>query len=102
MNPYRRQLPNGVGIDVYEILLAYEVTHPCLQHAIKKLLADGTGEKDRTTNIKEARACIDRYFEILAEKEAQEPTVPIPIVSQSEILANLGNAYESPKWNDKW
>ena len=35
------------GIDVYRVLELFNVTDPCLQHAIKKLLcAGGRGAKD--------------------------------------------------------
>lgn len=42
-------------IDVYRVLDLFQVTDPCLQHAIKKLLvAGGRGHKDPAKDIQEA------------------------------------------------
>lgn len=40
-NKYMREIAPGVWVDVYDVLYAFDVTDPCLQHLIKKALATG-------------------------------------------------------------
>lgn len=55
-------------IDIYRILLMYEVTDPCLAHAIKKLLvAGGRGAKNTHTDVQEAIDTLERWQDIQAE-----------------------------------
>lgn len=55
-------------IDVYRILELYEVTDPCLQHAIKKLLvAGGRGSKDKYKDVQEAIDTLSRWQDMRAE-----------------------------------
>ena len=59
-------------IDIYRILELYEVTNPCVQHAVKKLLCSGKrGVKDANNDIKEAFATLDRYLEMQVENNAK-------------------------------
>lgn len=54
----------SILVDVYDILIAYNVTDPCVQHAIKKLLLPGLRHsKSRLEDLKEARWSIDRAIE---------------------------------------
>ena len=56
-----------VGIDVYDVLKAFQVTCPAIQHAVKKLLCAGTrGHKDARTDIAEAIAALERASELIA------------------------------------
>jgi hypothetical protein len=49
-------------IDVYRVLLLFNVSDPCIQHAAKKLLASGTrGYKDVSTDIQEAIDTLERW-----------------------------------------
>lgn len=67
-NTYLRQLPPGLThIDVYWVLRLFNVTDPCAQHAVKKLLADGSGDKDRAENMREAWETLDRWVEMESE-----------------------------------
>lgn len=51
--------------DVYDILLAYGVTCPARQHAIKKLLLAGERGKGNTTqDLAEAKQAIQRALEL--------------------------------------
>lgn len=51
MSKYNRVI-KGVEVDVYDILKAYEVTDPALQHLIKKALCAGLrGHKDRDQDL---------------------------------------------------
>jgi len=57
-------------IDVYRVLQLFEVTNPCVQHAIKKLLVTGKrGTKDFEKDLKEAIISLQRAVEILKEDE---------------------------------
>ena len=48
---YNRELKQGVFVDVYDVLKAFDVTNPALQHLIKKALACGNrGHKDLMTD----------------------------------------------------
>lgn len=59
-NKYVRQI-NGVDVDVYDILHAFNVTNPGDQHAIKKLLMPGQrGHKDSIKDRIEALEAIER------------------------------------------
>ena len=52
-------------VDVYDVLMAFNVTNPATQHAIKKLLMPGNrGHKDKLTDLKEAYQSIARAIEL--------------------------------------
>ena len=54
-------------IDVYAVLKLFDVTDPCLQHAIKKLLCAGQrGVKDQVKDINEAKDTLERCLELLS------------------------------------
>lgn len=58
-------------IDVYRVLTAFKVTDPCIQHAVKKLLAAGKrGAKDAETDIREAIVSLERWQEMRREEMA--------------------------------
>lgn len=55
-------------IDVYRVLELFNVTHPCLQHAAKKILCAGIrGEKSFYKDIREATTSLERAIEMYAE-----------------------------------
>lgn len=59
-------------IDVYRVLQLFNVTDPCIQHAVKKLLvAGGRGVKDISKDIQEAMDTLARYQEMHRENEKQ-------------------------------
>jgi len=61
---YRKKV-QSTTIDVYDVLMAFEVTNPAVQHAIKKLLAGGKrGHKDLMTDLEEAHWSIQRAIEL--------------------------------------
>lgn len=69
-NKYHREVrsivapTNYVTIDVYSVLTAYEVSHPAIAHAVKKLLLAGQrGQKSRLTDLREARDALSRAIE---------------------------------------
>ena len=51
---YQREIKKGVFVDVYDVLSAFEVTCPALQHLIKKALAAGKrGHKDQREDLQD-------------------------------------------------
>ena len=61
---YTRQI-KGVDVDVYDILVAFNVINPATAHAIKKLMMPGErGQKDVITDLEEAKASIERAIEL--------------------------------------
>ncbi len=68
---YHKDVTALRSIDVYRVLQLFNVTDPCLQHAIKKLLvAGGRGGKDKSKDVKEAMASLKRFMEIEEEDRA--------------------------------
>lgn len=63
-NKYKRTVPSTT-IDIYDVLQAWEVTNPAIQHAIKKLLQPGQrGHKTREEDLQEALVSIERAIEL--------------------------------------
>lgn len=64
-NPkYNREIKPGVYVDVYDVLYAFKVTDPCLQHAIKKALAAGQrGHKDTRQDLVDIRDSAQRALD---------------------------------------
>lgn len=59
------------SIDVYRVLERFNVTDPCLQHAVKKLLVAGArGAKDIGKDVQEAIDTLQRWQEMRAEEAA--------------------------------
>lgn len=55
-------------IDIYRILELYDVDHPCLQHAAKKILCAGhRGSKNYVRDVTEARDTLNRFLEMVGE-----------------------------------
>ena len=56
-------------LDIYRILKLYEVSDPCLQHAIKKLLCAGKrgGAKNFLQDVNEAILSLKRLLEMQGE-----------------------------------
>lgn len=64
-------------IDVYRVLQLFNVTDPCIQHAVKKLLvAGGRGAgKDINRDIQESIDTLVRWQEMQTEGVTHAPTV---------------------------
>jgi hypothetical protein len=57
-------------IDVYRVIDLFDVEHPALQHAVKKLLcAGGRGPKDQLRDVREAIDALNRFVEMHNEDE---------------------------------
>ena len=67
-NHYFKDVSHLDYIDVYRVCKLFDVTDPCLQHALKKLLvAGGRGHKDISHDIKDVIDSCLRWQEIQAE-----------------------------------
>jgi hypothetical protein len=66
INYYQRQF-NGKSIDVYDVLVLWNATHPCQQHAIKKLLRAGQSIKPLKQDIEETIGTLKRWLEMMEE-----------------------------------
>ena len=73
-------------VDVYEVLLAFQVTCPATSHAIKKLLAAGDrGKGDRLADLKGAMAALNRAIDVEERKTALRDARPAaPVGPQCE------------------
>jgi len=69
---YHKDVRHLETIDVYRVLQLFNVTDPCIQHAVKKLLvAGGRGAgKDMGKDIQEAIDSLNRWQEMRAEDTA--------------------------------
>lgn len=67
-NKYNRQC-KGVTIDVYDVLLAFNVTNPALQHLVKKALCTGLrGHKDKSQDLQDILDSAKRALELETDK----------------------------------
>lgn len=69
-NKYNRTITNIDGVtipvDVYDVLRAFDIRDPALQHALKKLLCMGLrGHKDTGTDLAEAIESLEKLREYL-------------------------------------
>lgn len=72
MSKYHKTI-KGVTIDIYDVLRAFEVTSPPIQHAVKKLLMPGNrGHKDQLQDVQEALQSIQREIEYLTIEHEQK------------------------------
>lgn len=62
---YHREIRPGVWVDVYDVLAAFGVQNPALQHLVKKALAPGQrGHKTRAEDLDEIVASAIRAKEL--------------------------------------
>lgn len=69
---YFKRVPVGAThIDVYRVLELFEVRDPCVQHAVKKLLAAGRrgAGKDMNKDIQEAIDSLERFKAMRKEED---------------------------------
>lgn len=67
-NKYNREIKKGVFVDVYDVLRAFSVSDPALQHLIKKALAVGQrGHKSTKEDYEDILASAKRALEIYTE-----------------------------------
>jgi MarR-like DNA-binding transcriptional regulator SgrR of sgrS sRNA len=69
-NHYFKSTVHLDAVDVYRVLELFEVTNPCLQHAVKKLLCAGDrGAKDMEQDVQEAMDTLERWQDMCREDE---------------------------------
>lgn len=70
MNKYSKEIKwANIYIDVYDVLVAFEVTNPATAHAIKKMLMPGKrGQKSTVEDINEAIISLERAKQIEIDK----------------------------------
>lgn len=69
MGKYNREC-KGVTIDVYDVLVAFNVTNPALQHLVKKALCAGLrGHKNKEQDMAEIMESAQRAVELEAENQ---------------------------------
>lgn len=62
---YNREVQPGIYIDVYDVLSAFKVDNPAVQHAVKKLLAAGVrGQKTKLEDLEEAILSVQKAIRI--------------------------------------
>lgn len=67
----------AITIDVYAVLLAFDVRDPGLQHAAKKILCAGIrGKASRAQDLREARDALDRAIQEAERAEMIERKAP--------------------------
>ena len=65
---YFKDVEHLETVDVYRVLALFNVTDPCIQHTVKKLLCAGDrGDKSMIKDITEARDSLNRHLEMLDE-----------------------------------
>lgn len=75
-NHYYKNVEFLEFIDIYRILQLYEINHPCLQHAIKKLLCAGKrGGKNEKKDVQEAIDTLRRWIAMTEEDGNENETV---------------------------
>jgi len=69
---YKKNVAHLSFIDVYRVIELFDVTHPALQHALKKVLcAGGRGQKDWAKDVQEAIDSLNRAIEMQGEDDAK-------------------------------
>jgi hypothetical protein len=95
-----------IDVDVYDVLRAFSVTDPAIQHAVKKLLCTGIrGHKDSRQDLEEAVQSIERALDVIKtdEKlvEAMAESQPVTSDNPQESPAcpfKVGDVIQSIKW----
>lgn len=65
---YKKDVSGLKFIDVYRLCKLFNVTDPCIQHAVKKLLCAGKrGAKSESQDVQEAIDTLQRYQEMKIE-----------------------------------
>lgn len=69
-NYYFKSTVHLDAVDVYRVLELFEVTNPCVQHAVKKLLCAGDrGAKGMEQDVQEAMDTLERWQDMCREDE---------------------------------
>lgn len=70
---YKKDISHLKTLDIYRILVLYNVTDPAIAHAIKKLLVPGgRGTKDTRQDMIEARDTLNRRLQMWGEDDESQ------------------------------
>ena len=96
---YHKDVTRFNHIDVYRVLELFNVTDPCMQHAIKKLLvAGGRGAgKDIQRDIQEAIDSLERWKEMRAEEQTGGMLAEAQNRLFDLVLGDDGHAYKEAR-----
>lgn len=61
---------NGVKLDPYRVADAFQITHPALAQALKKLLRCGAKHKTAEEDVREVMSSCQRFLDMKAEESA--------------------------------
>lgn len=65
---YKKDVSHLNSIDIYRVIELFDVRHPALQHALKKILAAGKrGAKNDTKDVSEAIDSLNRWQQMRDE-----------------------------------
>lgn len=71
-------------VDVYRVLRMFEVSDPCIQHAVKKLLvAGGRGGKSQEKDVAEAIASLQRW-QVMRVEDAELSPSALPVAVSAD------------------
>lgn len=86
MKKYQREIKPGVWVDVYDVICAWAVTNPALQHLLKKALQPGErGHKDLETDLQDIISSAQRAYELeFPEIEDSILCLPQHVYSKSQ------------------
>lgn len=92
-NHYFKDVRHLDTVDVYRVLELFNVTDPCIQHGLKKLLvAGGRGAgKDIERDVRECIDSLNRYLQMQAENDNK----PLPKIS--EVISDVPVKEETPQ-----
>lgn len=89
-NKYQREIKPGVFVDVYDVLKAWDVRNPALQHLVKKALAVGQrGHKDAAEDLQDIVDSAVRAQELdasTATDECAHEWVNMPLILVKSCL----------------
>lgn len=100
MNKYQREIKPGVFVDVYDVLKAWSVSNPALQHLLKKALQPGErGHKDLAADLKDIISSAQRAYELeFPEIEDSILCVPQHVDSKAQPEEIKKNPQVSTGW----
>lgn len=95
-NKYQREIKPGVWVDIYDVIKAWNVTNPALQHLLKKACQPGgRGHKSLEQDLQDIIDSAIRAKELEAAPDAQVFTECEHIWFRDNRPANYG--YYCPK-----
>jgi len=98
---YHKDVSGLKTLDVYRVLSLFKVVHPCLQHAIKKLLCAGVrGGKDFDQDIQEAIDTLQRLQEM--QREENNESEPSSLIDESGMDSTEDNFGLGRQNENKW